>query len=106
MTRRRGRRALLVVVGTLLGLVAVEVGLQVVSYLAWAGGQRESAGGGAATAILCVGDSYTWGMGASDASASYPAQVEALLRAAGTKGAGGGARAGPAWCAGAADGSR
>jgi len=32
-------------------------------------------------AVLCVGDSYTYGLGASDPSRSYPARLEALLNA-------------------------
>ncbi len=35
-----------------------------------------------ACTVLCVGDSYTYGLGASEPSKSYPARLEALLGAA------------------------
>lgn len=41
---------------------------------------REEAPRDAGCAVLCVGDSFTWGFGASDASSSYPARLGQRLR--------------------------
>lgn len=65
-----------------IGLVSAEIVLQVGYCLVWNFGAR---GAGTAAAaghadVLCIGDSFTYGMGASDPAHSYPAQLEAKLR--------------------------
>lgn len=63
------------------GLVVLEAALQIAAlvaslvYHAPAVGQRAD--------VVCLGDSYTAGIGASSPEASYPAQLERRLRAAG-----------------------
>ena len=72
--------------GLVLTLVGLELGLQVAALGAWlwlgrgAPARVRSAG---ERVILCVGDSFTYGIGASTPASTYPAQLEALLRARG-----------------------
>lgn len=70
---------------TLLGacLLVAELGLQVAGMLARFGARAatETAAAGE-TVILCIGDSFTFGMGASSRAASWPAQLEQQLAAA------------------------
>ena len=79
-TRRR-RRVAAVIVGCLVGLAAVEVGLQAVAYWLWSTRDTASTAGGDGRVVLAVGDSFTFGLGASDRAASYPAVLGELLRA-------------------------
>jgi lysophospholipase L1-like esterase len=67
---------------TMLGMVTAEVLLQL-GYCAmwWLGARPAAATAPLARAdVLCIGDSFTYGMGASDPGHSYPAQLEARLR--------------------------
>ena len=73
---RRRLRALLIGLGA--GLVAGEVLLQIAA-LVFAGAAGGETRDGRA-AILCCGDSFTFGIGASSPKGAYPAQVEAILR--------------------------
>lgn len=84
--RSRGARLLLVLFGILAGLAAVELGLQAISYAVWVSGRRGTAGANPKDkpTILCVGDSFTYGMGAADAvHGSYPARLERILASRG-----------------------
>jgi lysophospholipase L1-like esterase len=75
--RRRLRAAL---VGTLLALVAFELALQVGAFVLFHTARRDgtSAADGRAT-TLCVGDSFTFGLGASDPDHAYPAALQRAL---------------------------
>ncbi|MGE0815654.1 MAG: GDSL-type esterase/lipase family protein [Vicinamibacterales bacterium] len=66
---------------TCVAVVTLEAGLQVAAVAAWflnrpATPVTDQADG----TILCVGDSYTFGIGATSAQRSYPGQLEARLR--------------------------
>jgi|GEM_PF-2763236 len=67
-----------------LGLVLFELVLQalVVGRLLFYDKSRSSefASAGEHPVVICAGDSYTFGMGASDGEHSYPGQLEVLLR--------------------------
>ncbi len=78
---RRRRRLALILLGTLGALVALEVTLQVVAFALWRSAQAGDRGG--VDTVLCVGDSFTYGLGATAAAGSYPRQLEAALRALG-----------------------
>lgn len=69
-----------VALGLVLGLMALEVALQVGALVVWSRRQNDDGSG----CVLCVGDSFTYGLGASVEGGSYPRQLEALLRQAGT----------------------
>ena len=77
-TGKRIRAALLWLLG---GLVALEGALQLASWITWKRAARRAADGPAAEGkvILCVGDSFTWGVGASDPAHSYPSRLASLL---------------------------
>ena len=75
------RRLGLVLLGVLLGLLALEVALQIGAYALWRSARGATSSG--ADAILCVGDSFTYGLGATAGGGSYPRQLEAALRVAG-----------------------
>ncbi|MEY2982739.1 MAG: hypothetical protein RL562_2966 [Planctomycetota bacterium] len=69
----------------LITLVLLEVVLQVGALVvAWShGGGAAPQGGSDREAVLCVGDSFTYGLGASDpATTSYPAALQDVLDAA------------------------
>lgn len=78
--RLMAARAALVAGGLLLGAVAAEGGLRLAgaTYWWWRLGAARSAADHAVR-VLCVGDSFTFGVGAS-AGRSYPEQLEAVLR--------------------------
>lgn len=75
------RRLGLVALGVLLGLLALEVALQIGAYALWRSARGTPPSG--AGAILCVGDSFTYGLGATAGGGSYPRQLETVLRADG-----------------------
>lgn len=78
----RPRTCLLIASGLLLALVAFEACLQVVAFVVWRGNRPRAVAGtnDAAPRILCVGDSYTFGLGAPEpAEQSYPAQLQRRL---------------------------
>lgn len=61
------------------GLLSLELLLQVGAAVAWLGaGSTPTASGG--NTVLCIGDSYTYGLGASATSKAYPAVLQDLLR--------------------------
>jgi lysophospholipase L1-like esterase len=70
-----------------LPLILIEVTLQVAAFVTWyLGRQREERSLVAGeTTILCVGDSFTFGLGASHPAHSYPAQLEQYLRDSGVR---------------------
>ena len=70
--RRIGKIAL--AIGT--GLVALEVVLQIGALVALFTAARPGGGQGG---VLCIGDSYTYGFGASSMERSYPAELGRLL---------------------------
>jgi len=81
------QRAALLLVGILAGLALVEVGLQAAALVVWLRtAQPEDAAALPRSphdrVVLCVGDSFTFGSGASSSALSYPRQLEQLLRAA------------------------
>lgn len=80
--RLRSSRRWLVVLGVLIAFVLLEAALQIAAYAMYLRGDRasrpESSGD-----VLCIGDSFTFGLGASDPSHSYPEQLSALLAARG-----------------------
>jgi lysophospholipase L1-like esterase len=79
---RRGR----VLAGLLVAAVAIEGSLQVAAFAAWwwygrdHGGASRRDGDPGDRVVACVGDSFTYGIGASAATGAYPAQLERVLR--------------------------
>lgn len=83
MKPRATKRLRAVLVGVALGLVALELAMQVVAYLAWRQGDGFRVRAvDSRTRVLCVGDSFTFGLGAGP-ERGYPQQLEALLRGEG-----------------------
>ena len=74
------RRLIPLLLGVALALLMLEVALQVGAYVIW---KRRSAESAVQGAILCVGDSFTYGLGATGDGGSFPRQLEAALRNAG-----------------------
>ena len=81
---RRLRKIGLVLVGTLGALVALELVLQVGAFLLHRSAAAP-AGAGADVTVLCVGDSFTYGLGAADPSQSYPSVMARSPRLAGVQ---------------------
>lgn len=83
--RRRGRRRVLLLVWLVVAtLVVLEAVMQVGAYVVWLEDRKPppdlSSG---QDVVLCVGDSWTHGMGSSDPKQfSYPARLQPLLRKA------------------------
>lgn len=68
----------------LLGLVLFEGALQLAAFGTFLlHGHSRNGAGPDPHSILCVGDSYTYGFGATSARYSYPAQLEGLLKRSG-----------------------
>ncbi len=80
----RRRPWVAVAVGLALALLVLELCLQAWALVVWFGRTPPPAQAQGAPAILCVGDSFTFGIGASSRAESYPSQLERLLRADGT----------------------
>ncbi len=78
---RRPRRVRAVVLGVLVALVALEVVLQL-GHAALVLTRSDAAAGAAERGhrVLCVGDSFTFGIGASSRGAAYPAALQQALR--------------------------
>lgn len=76
------RRVRLVLLALTVGLVAAELVLQFGYLATWLLGGRPGSSQVVAPgcSVLCVGDSFTYGMGASAPAMSYPAQLERQLR--------------------------
>jgi lysophospholipase L1-like esterase len=82
LVRRFTTRTLLVLMGLLLGFVVLEVGLQAAAFWVWLGVARttsEPSGRSQERIVLCLGDSATYGFGASSPEMSYVGQLERLL---------------------------
>ncbi|MEZ5967086.1 MAG: SGNH/GDSL hydrolase family protein [Planctomycetota bacterium] len=79
------RRLVSCVLGAVMALVALELALQLGAWIVWS--RRTSDAVGEDRCILCVGDSFTYGLGATGRAGSYPRQLEALLRARGDRSA-------------------
>lgn len=69
-------RGALVVLSSALGL---ELLLQLLAAAVWIGGSADADPEEARAEVVCVGDSYTFGMGASGPDAAYPSQLADLL---------------------------
>lgn len=82
--RRRKSRWLLAAAGAGLGIATLELVMQVVAFVLWSRleAERNAAPAAADTTLLCVGDSFTYGLGASERSRSYPAVLQQRLDAA------------------------
>src|SRR5262245_53494605 len=87
MPKVRTRRLLgLLVLAVVVPLLLLEVGLQISAWIVW---QRNHPRDSSAPevrdekVVLCVGDSFTFGLGASTPAAAYPSQLEKMLRAVG-----------------------
>lgn len=77
------RRLFLALLGLGVGLLGFELILQCLALVLWLG-RDESAQPGGGRSVLCVGDSYTFGMGADDpGQESYPAVLGQRLVAQG-----------------------
>ena len=75
--RRPWRRARAIGVGIALALLLVEAALQVAAFTAWQRQERLERPAG--KLLLCVGDSLTFGLGASDQAHGYPRRLEQEL---------------------------
>ena len=78
----RYRKLKLILLGAVAGLVALELCLQVVSFVVWKsrGSVSTPVAGDTRPTVLCVGDSFTYGLGASDKEHNaYPAAAEREL---------------------------
>lgn len=85
MTAPAGARPAIRRVGWALGLlaaaaIAVEGLLQIGAAAIWFAYRRRPPAAADRPTVLCVGDSYTFGQGASNPGRSYPAELERLLR--------------------------
>ena len=69
--------------GCVIGLLTFELTLQFASWYLWSEGRTRLASSDAGHVALCVGDSFTYGAGASDGDKAYPAQAQRLLAARG-----------------------
>ena len=78
--RRVQKSLLAIVVGLAGALVVLEMVLQVGAIVVWIAVPTERAVSDRVT-VMCVGDSNTHGVGASDESLSYPARLQGLLDA-------------------------
>lgn len=74
------RRLLSLLFGVGLALLATELALQIGAFVIW---KRHADAPAIRGDILCVGDSFTYGLGATGDGGSYPRQLEAQLRARG-----------------------
>jgi hypothetical protein len=85
-TDPRRRRWLLPICAVLFALALVELVLQTGSFVLWSR-QRRPVPAATGNVVLCVGDSWTQGMGSADPlTGSYPAQLHRKLHAAGLVG--------------------
>ncbi len=76
------RRTMLVTLGVAGALAAFEAALQAIALFVWLGAGPAADGGDGPTA-LCVGDSFTYGLGASTTEDAWPAVAERACAAAG-----------------------
>jgi lysophospholipase L1-like esterase len=78
----RGRKLRLLAAGTLAALCGFELLLQVLSLsIWWFGGSAAAPVDEGSPRILCVGDSFTYGLGATSRENTYPSQLDAALEA-------------------------
>lgn len=69
--------------GVLAGLVLVEIVLQAAAWVVYRTARQAAPADLARPAVLCVGDSFTYGSGSSRAAHAYPQQLAQRLAAAG-----------------------
>ncbi|MGE0142751.1 MAG: GDSL-type esterase/lipase family protein [Planctomycetota bacterium] len=77
------RKFTLILIGSLLALMALEAALQVLAFLNWQRRGRTELGSprDARETVLCVGDSFTFGLGATDSNNAWPAAAERAFAA-------------------------
>jgi hypothetical protein len=80
---RTRRKIALVAAGLVAGLCALEIALQIAAYVLWRGRDRPAPPATGQRTVLCVGDSFTHGLGAADPENAYPAVAQRALAAAG-----------------------
>lgn len=73
------KKILLIIIGIILSLLILEASLRLTSWIAQSSLSKRIFGNDAKLRILCVGDSYTYGLGVERQEA-YPAQLEVLLK--------------------------
>ncbi len=73
------RRFGLIGIGSAFALLTLEVVLQLVSFSIWLASNEDVVHDDGSRVVLCVGDSFTEGMGASSAANSYPRKLETVL---------------------------
>src|SRR5262245_20779523 len=75
--RRRAVGLFLILLTT---AILLELILQIAAVTIWLKNRPAASPAGGIATILCVGDSFTWGVGASDREHAYPPRLEHRLR--------------------------
>jgi lysophospholipase L1-like esterase len=73
------RRARGIALACIASLALLEALLQAGALVVWLWHRPAAQPAATADSVLCVGDSYTWGVGATDPSRSYPGQLQEML---------------------------
>ena len=79
---RAARRVRAAAAGVVLALVAFELALQIGAFVLFHTARRDgTASADGREVVLCVGDSFTFGLGSSDSEHAYPAAMQRVLDA-------------------------